>query len=195
MLPTALLSRAGFVETPGHLSILDVRNERRLEDISTAPADSVSSARDFAAVLLGGASHRVLKGGGGGGGGGDGFDTGVFCDPRGHRCEEELGDGYFCAYFDDNPNAGALSFDSVPFTALVILQSITFDAWTTPMFALMSVVSPLSFLFSVSTFDLSLLALGPSARASVPSSNLSQLFEDASSLLSAILHAHSCSLL
>eukprot|EP00966_Prymnesium_polylepis_P190897 4424371-Prymnesium_polylepis.1 len=112
-------------------------------------------------LLAGAASgyHRLLKGGGGGGGassdGSDGgasqldFDSGVFCNPLEDKCAEELGPGISCQYFDDNPNGGVLSFDSVPYAAVAIFQTITFDTWTDPMYAIMATVTPLGFIYSV----------------------------------------------
>ena len=85
---------------------------------------------------------RALKGGGGGGGGAvdeDAFDTEVACNPsRTDQCEA----GTACAYFDDNPSAGLMSFDNVPMAMVILLQTVTFDDWATPMYALMEASSP-----------------------------------------------------
>ena len=50
-------------------------------------------------------------------------------------------DGSRCGYFDDNPEDGTLSFDSVGAACIAILQAFTFDTWTDPMCALMDAVS------------------------------------------------------
>lgn len=65
------------------------------------------------------------------------FDTGTFCNMNGDACAAE--DGLRCAYFEENPSDGAMSFDSVPYAALALLQTLTFDTWTDAMFALMQV--------------------------------------------------------
>ena len=56
------------------------------------------------------------------------FDTGIYCAPfiDDHKCV----DGTACAYFDDNMNHGAATFDGFGWTCINILQAITFDAWT-----------------------------------------------------------------
>ena len=42
-----------------------------------------------------------------------------------------------CHFFAENPDGGTISFDNVPFAMLPILQAITFDTWTDPMFDVM----------------------------------------------------------
>ena len=91
-----------------------------------------------------GRSRRSLKGGGGGGGGGgeegDGasYDSGIICNPAAAPsvCRVAVGGPSRCAYFDDNPADGLMSFDSVAATSILILQSFTFDTWTDAMFTL-----------------------------------------------------------
>ena len=111
----------GYVETAGHPSLPGI------------------------AVI--GEARRALKGGGGGGAvGGNEFDSGRFCNPHADTCAA-AGDGSRCAYFDENANHGALSFDNTAWAAVVILQTITFDTWWEPMYALMEAVSPFAFIY------------------------------------------------
>ena len=58
--------------------------------------------------------------------------------------------GAFCAYFDDNPNGGLMSFDSIMGAFYAILSVISFDAWTDVMFALMDAFSPYTWVFFLS---------------------------------------------
>ena len=61
----------------------------------------------------------------------DAFDTGVFCAKDATMCEV----GTTCEYFDENPEDGLVSFDSVFMAGILILQVITFDTWTDAMWA------------------------------------------------------------
>ena len=85
-------------------------------------------------------SGRALKGGGGGGGEADpddpegGFDTETLCAADPSICLE---DGTSCYYFSNNPGGGTISFDTVPMSFIAILQAVTFDTWTDPMFDIM----------------------------------------------------------
>ena len=85
-------------------------------------------------------SGRALKGGSGGGGQADpndpevGFDTETLCAADTSMCVEE---GTSCYYFSNNPGGGTISFDTVPMTFIAILQAVTFDTWTDPMFDIM----------------------------------------------------------
>ena len=85
-------------------------------------------------------SGRALKGGGGGGGEADpddpegGFDTETLCAADPSICLE---DGTSCFYFSNNPDGGTISFDTVPMSFIAILQAVTFDTWTDPMFDIM----------------------------------------------------------
>ena len=109
----------GFVETPGH------------------PGEPGAAAAAAAAAAAGGmladAAHRMLRGGGGGSGGGavaggggqSEWDTGVFCMVGDAASCADL-EGASCAFFDDNPNSGLLSFDSVAWAFVNILQVMTF---------------------------------------------------------------------
>ena len=107
----------GFVETPGH------------------PGEPGAAA----GAMLADAAHRMLRGGGGGSGGGavaggggqSEWDTGVFCMVRDVASCADL-EGASCAFFDDNPNSGLLSFDSVAWAFVNILQVTTFPtSWLT----------------------------------------------------------------
>ena len=98
----------GFEETVGH------------------PGEPGAAA---AAAMLADAARRMLRGGGGGSGGGavagggsqSEWDTGVFCKVGDAASCADL-EGASCAYFDDNPNSGLLSFDSVAWAFVNILQ-------------------------------------------------------------------------
>eukprot|EP00966_Prymnesium_polylepis_P081223 1881700-Prymnesium_polylepis.2 len=57
--------------------------------------------------------------------------------------------GTHCAYFDANTNGGVMTFDHVPYAAVAIFQTITFDTWTEPMYAIMATVSPFCFIYSI----------------------------------------------
>ena len=61
-------------------------------------------------------------------------DSGTFCNADPSICEAT---GEVCFYFADNPDGGTISFDSTPQAMLPILQAITFDMWTDPMFDVM----------------------------------------------------------
>eukprot|EP00966_Prymnesium_polylepis_P324716 7380737-Prymnesium_polylepis.1 len=100
------------------------------------------------------------------------FDMEVACNPFADTCSAQQ-NGSRCAYFQENPESGVMSFDTVRgappiapdltplrtrlkqfvwrtqvlYTALVIFQVITFDTWTEPMFALMNAVSPAAFVY------------------------------------------------
>ena len=65
-------------------------------------------------------SHRALKGGGDkrpigfGGSAQEAYDSGIFCNPNADTCDERSdGEAPTCEYFDDNPEEGVMSFDSV----------------------------------------------------------------------------------
>ena len=124
----------GFVETPGH------------------PGDPGAAA----GAMIAGAARRMLRGGGGGSGGGavaggggqSEWDTGVFCKVADAASCADL-EGASCAFFDDNPNSGLLSFDSVAWAFVNILQVMTFDTWTDGMFALMTGVSGYAWIYFV----------------------------------------------
>ena len=118
----------GYEETPGHPALLM---------IGDLPGSSpVEGAR------------RALKGGGGAAAGGNEFDSGRYCDPHADTCAA-AGDESRCAYFDDNANGGALSFDNTAWAAIIILQTITFDTWTEPMYALMDAVTPFALIYFI----------------------------------------------
>ena len=52
---------------------------------------------------------------------------------------DESGSSAECGsfYFKANPDGGTVSFDSVPMSFIAILQAVTFDTWTDPMFDVM----------------------------------------------------------
>ena len=83
---------------------------------------------------------RQLKGGGGGGlrTGDDhpeaAFDTEAFCAADRQMCDA---DGNTCFYFENNPGGGTISFDNVGAAMIALLQAVTFDTWTDPMFDVM----------------------------------------------------------
>ena len=74
------------------------------------------------------------------------YDTGEYCDPR--RPLESCAVGSACAYFDENMNHGVATFDTFGWTAIVILQAMTFDGWSLGMYGLRAVLaSPLALCF------------------------------------------------
>ena len=66
------------------------------------------------------------------------FDSGILCKANPTICEAM---GETCFYFQENPDGGTISFDSTPQAMLPILQAITFDTWTDPMFDVMDAYS------------------------------------------------------
>ena len=62
----------------------------------------------------------------------------AFCDATTGLCPA----GQTCAYFDEAPSHGLMSFDSVGVAFISLLQAITFDDWTVAMYALMESLSP-----------------------------------------------------
>ena len=66
------------------------------------------------------------------------IDTGITCSPD-HpvRCELDV-PGSTCEFFDVNPHNGIESFDSIPFTFVLLFQCITFDEWATVMYDVMA---------------------------------------------------------
>ena len=95
-------------------------------------------------------SNGHPAGGLGGGGGGHRalagavdqsvYDTEVACDPTG--ASSTCLDGTSCMYFDESPGHGLMSFDNVGVAAVVLLQALTFDDWTEPMYSLIAAFSP-----------------------------------------------------
>lgn len=75
----------------------------------------------------------------------DSFDSGIQCRMEPNSCPDQMA----CADFDTNPNGGLLSFDSVGSVSIVILQAITADTWSEPMYAVMSSYSPYACIFFV----------------------------------------------
>ncbi|KOO32786.1 sodium channel protein type 9 subunit alpha [Chrysochromulina tobinii] len=66
------------------------------------------------------------------------YDSGTLCYADARICAEV---GQICVYFDANPDGDTVSFDSVSRAMLPILQAITFDTWTDPMFYVMDAYS------------------------------------------------------
>ena len=62
------------------------------------------------------------------------FDTETFCAADPALCTDE---GTTCFYFQANPAGGTITFDSVSASFIAILQAVTFDTWTDPMFDIM----------------------------------------------------------
>jgi hypothetical protein len=94
--------------------------------------------------------RRHLKGGGGYQGGGDDpqadFDSGIFCAADPEICAKE---GQSCFYFDNNPDGGTVSFDSVSAAMIPIIMAITFDTWTDPMFDVMDAYAYSSWVYFI----------------------------------------------
>eukprot|EP00327_Prymnesium_parvum_P044618 CAMPEP_0205857742 /NCGR_PEP_ID=MMETSP1083-20121108/3824_1 /ASSEMBLY_ACC=CAM_ASM_000430 /TAXON_ID=97485 /ORGANISM="Prymnesium parvum, Strain Texoma1" /LENGTH=1580 /DNA_ID=CAMNT_0053219251 /DNA_START=327 /DNA_END=5070 /DNA_ORIENTATION=+ len=89
---------------------------------------------------------RNLKGAGSSGDGMAHFDSGKFClmGEQGF-CSE----GQECHYFEENPESGTISFDSVLIAQVTLLKVLTFDTWTDAMYALMKVVSPYVWIYFI----------------------------------------------
>ena len=138
----------GFIETEGHPAL--VKNPLFALPPPTLAFSRLLSDNESATEFL---SHRLLRGSGGSSGVSStsaawdqsDFDTGTFCNPLIDMCA----DGTRCSYFDQNPNGGVLSFDSVPSACIAVFQSITFDSWTDTMYAVMDSVSPLAFAYFI----------------------------------------------
>ena len=68
------------------------------------------------------------------------FDSGTFCKAGvmpGSPEDVCAPEGLTCFYFSEDPDSGTVSFDSVARAMLPILQAVTFDTWTSPMFYIM----------------------------------------------------------
>ena len=95
---------------------------------------------------------RLLKGAGANSADGDN-DGNADRDADGGAAAEEkdavCAAGSSCQYFDENPRDDVMTFDTFGGTAITILQALTFDDWTAPMFALATdaASSALSLLF------------------------------------------------
>lgn len=80
------------------------------------------------------------------------FDSGISCNPAfgadsGVECWESACPGVCpkdttCSRFNSNPSAGLMSFDSIGLAALILLEAVTFDEWSSPMYSLMASLSP-----------------------------------------------------
>ena len=96
---------------------------------------------------------RALKGGGGHSGGGDVtdmdadvLDTGLFCYSKPDKC---LQYDASCYYFAENPDGGTISFDSTAAAIIPVLQAVTFDCWTMPMYDVMNGYSYSAWVFFI----------------------------------------------
>ena len=63
------------------------------------------------------------------------FDSAIACNPHQPSCPSAYP---VCAYFDANINFGVTNFDNVGWAAIALLQALSFDGWTVPMYALMA---------------------------------------------------------
>lgn len=70
------------------------------------------------------------------------FDSNRFCNPHleamASQCTAQFP---VCAYFDANINGGVTTYDSISYAFIAILQTLTFDGWTSPMYALLNTTS------------------------------------------------------
>ena len=95
-------------------------------------------------------SGRALKGASGGApegitSGQKAFDSALFCNPHSDSVSSQCpADFPTCSYFDDNINSGVTTFDSFGFSFVAIMQTLTFDSWTIPMYALLDTTPILS---------------------------------------------------
>ena len=67
------------------------------------------------------------------------WDTGLMCDPTAYHDEcadYPDSDGWTCAYFEDSPNLNITTFDSFGNVIVIILQALTFETWSEPMYDL-----------------------------------------------------------
>ena len=74
------------------------------------------------------------------------YDKETFCHADPSICEA---DGLICYYFHEDPDGGTISFDSVARAMLPILQAITFDTWSDPMFDVMEAYASGSWIFFI----------------------------------------------
>ena len=105
-------------------------------------AIAAATARPDGVRTIARLSGRMLKGGGsrddtaGKSEEEEEFDTGTFCHIDPGVCAAEAA-GEQCYYFQTNPEGGTVSFDSVGAAFMPLLQAVTFDTWTDPMFDVM----------------------------------------------------------
>ena len=119
-------SLPGFVEQPHH----PIARDRLLGERDT---DTPSNENDAVEMLV--ASQAA-------------FDTDVACNPQ-LPAVLQCGPRESCSYFEANPGVGLVSFDSVGRALIILLQSMTFDDWGTPMYALMRSASPYVWIYFV----------------------------------------------
>jgi hypothetical protein len=77
-------------------------------------------------------------------------DSDETCAPSASAPHAGCPDGSRCVYFASNPDGNVTSFDSVLAASTPILQAVTFDGWTRPMYRLMSGPSSWAWLYFVS---------------------------------------------
>ena len=81
------------------------------------------------------------------------FDSGDFCHPAHTRpagvADSCNADGLVCYHFRQNPNDGSISFDNVAMAMIPVLQAITFDTWSEPMYDVMDAYSPYVFVYFI----------------------------------------------
>mmetsp|Transcript_20744 Transcript_20744/g.67897 ORF Transcript_20744/g.67897 Transcript_20744/m.67897 type:complete len:841 (+) Transcript_20744:88-2610(+) len=68
----------------------------------------------------------------------DEFDSEEACNPDAPSCA----DGSRCVYFEEDPGADTVSFDSVLKASIWVMQAATFNDWTDPMYLSMNAYSP-----------------------------------------------------
>ena len=66
-----------------------------------------------------------------------------FCGIR--ECPE----GYFCGKSNANPNYGASNFDTIPYSLLIVFQSVTLEGWSVFMVWIEKTYTTISFLFFI----------------------------------------------
>ena len=66
------------------------------------------------------------------------YDSETFCDVAEDTCSA---DGQICYRFEENPGGGSVSFDNVAMAMLPVMQAITFDTWSEPMYDVMDAYS------------------------------------------------------
>ena len=148
--PLTLIAGANAEQQRRSLATTDAATDAVLQLASGAAASLAAASLPHFERMLSSAtsavaaakrSGRSLKGGGGSSGQADPndpeveFDTETLCAADPGMCVEE---GASCYYFSNNPGGGTISFDTVPMTFIAILQAVTFDTWTDPMFDIMA---------------------------------------------------------
>ena len=159
--PAALAAHAAHAATAAAASLAATSLPAFKQLLSSGAAKAAAAVKaGVSAVESGGAkasaAHkmpgRALKGGGGSTGQADpddpeaAFDTETFCAADPDMCLEE---GTTCFYFQSNPAGGTVSFDTVALSFIAILQAVTFDTWTDPMFDIMNAYSYMAWIYFI----------------------------------------------